>query len=246
MPLSTAADYVTSALKEIGVFAAGEPPPAEDMSDGIDHLNVLINQWTAERLQLFNNTNTIFPIVSGTQTYTVGPTGTVVVTPRPSSIDHVQFINTSSSPSLELQLSPLNDDAWSKVPQKQLTSPFPTCWYWNPTFPNATLNFWPIPTSTTLQGSIYWDTPISGDVVSTTVISVPPGYPRMIIKNLALDLAPSYGSAVTASLQMLAQQAAEAKDVVRTSNQPLLDLSLDQGVLQGGNGLYVYSITAGP
>ena len=245
MALSTAADYITAALKELGVFAAGETPPSEDMDDGLNRLNALLDQYTAENLQLFNNTNTIFPIVSGTSVYTVGPSGTVAI-PRPVYVDHINFINTSVSPVLELQLSPLTDDAWSKVPQKNLTSPFPTCWYWNPTYPNATLNFWPVPTSTTLEGSIYWRTPITAPAALTTTLSLPPAYARMLIKNLAMDSAPTYGSAVTASLQILQQQAMESKDAVRTANNPELELSLDPGTLQGGSGQYVYSILAGP
>jgi hypothetical protein len=69
----------------------------------------------------------------------------------------------------------------------------------------------------------------------STAISLPPGYRRMLVKNLAVDLAPSYEKEVSSALY---EAAVEAKAVVKRANRRLVDMCFDPGALvQGGGGL---------
>ncbi len=188
---TTVRNVITDALREIGVLSASETATADDANSGLSTLNDLMDQWAAEELLIHTTTRTTWPIVSGIQDYTVGIGGTVNVA-RPVFIDHVQFVNTAADPDLEYQLSPLTDDAWSRIALKQQTSPMPTCWYYNPTFPLGALTLWPIPTFTTLLGALYAPEAVAEFASLDTVISLPPGYRRMIVKNLACCLAASY------------------------------------------------------
>ena len=225
-------DIVTAALRELGVKAAGEVVTADEADSGLEELNRLVDQWAGERLLIYRVTRTTWTI-SATQNYTVGTGGTVNVV-RPVYLDHVNLIDTSTDPDQETPLTPLTDDGWAAITQKAATSTQPTNWYYNPTFPLGTLSLWPIPSSATLQGALYAPQQTSEFTSLDEVISLPPGYRRMLVKNLARDLAPSYGRPVHPELK---EEAIESKATVKRNNYRLSDLSFDAAVL-GGNGGY--------
>ena len=239
----TVRDIVTDALREIGVLAAGETPTAEDASGGLSTLNDLIDQWAAERLAIYTLTRTTWTIVSGTQNYTVGTGGTVNIV-RPVYIDHVHFVDTSPDPDIEYQLTPLTDDAWSRVPIKTLTSPYPTCWYYNPTFPLGTLSLWPVPTSATLLGAAYAPQAVAEFTSLDTAVALPPGYRRMLVKNVAVCLCSGYERDPRPDLK---EDAVESMAVVKRSNKRLMDMQIEGGALGQGQGRkYTYNINTGP
>ena len=225
-------DIVTAALRELGVKAAGEVVTADEANSGLEELNRLVDQWAGERLLIYRVTRTTWTI-SATQNYTVGTGGTVNIV-RPVYLDHVNLIDTSTDPDQETPLTPLTDDGWAAITQKAATSTQPTNWYYNPTFPLGTLSLWPIPSSATLQGALYAPQQTSEFTSLDEVISLPPGYRRMLVKNLARDLAPSYGRAVHPELK---EEAIESKATVKRNNYRPSDLSFDAAVL-GGNGGY--------
>jgi len=225
-------DIVTAALRELGVKAAGEVVTADEADSGLEELNRLVDQWAGERLLIYRVTRTTWTI-SATQNYTVGAGGTVNVV-RPVYLDHVNLIDTSTDPDQETPLTPLTDDGWAAITQKAATSTQPTNWYYNPTFPLGTLSLWPIPSSATLQGALYAPQQTSEFASLDEVISLPPGYRRMLVKNLARDLAPSYGRPVHPELK---EEAIESKATVKRNNYRPSDLSFDAAVL-GGNGGY--------
>lgn len=241
--MATALDLITAALVDLNVTAAGEVVPAADALLALTALNRLIDQWAAERLEIYSIARTTWTIVSGTAAYTVGTGGTVNIA-RPVFVDHVNFIDTSPSPDMEYQLTPLTDDAYSKLPQRDLTSSFPSSYYYNPTYPLGALTFWPVPTSSTLLGAIYAPTAVTQIASLATTVALPPGYSRMIVKNLAVELAPSYARQVD---QTLVDQASKAVAIVKRANKRLADLGFDLGALvQGQGGMYAYNIYSGP
>ena len=241
--MATVLDVINLALKEIGVLEAGETATADDSTDGLVTLNHLMDGYAAERLQIYKVTRTTWTIVSGTQTYTIGTGGDVNIA-RPVYIDHVTFIDTSPSKNIEYQLSPLTEDAWARVPIKTLQSPFPTAWYEDAVFPLRTLSFWPVPTSSTLLGGIYVPTAVAEFSATSTAISLPPGYRRMLVKGLAVEMLPSYGRQPHPALL---QAADEAKEVVKRTNTRLLDMNFEGGsLIQGRSRNFVYNILTGP
>ena len=204
MPISTVSDLVRSALLEIGVLAAGETLPSDKGADGLDSLNLLLDQFAAEGRMIFTVTRTTWTIVSGTASYAVG-SGAAVNRARPNlaQIEHINFQDTSITPVLELPLLPLTEDAYAAIPQKTLTSRLPTNWYYNPTFPTGTITLWPVPTASTLQGVLYAWTQLAQFAALTDSLSLPPGYARMLIKNLAADMAGQYAVQVTREQPLL-------------------------------------------
>lgn len=241
MPISTASDICTSALKEINVVAAGETPSSDESADALDALNVLLDEWRAQRLAIpYPQTRTTWTIVSGTASYTVGSGGDVNRA-RPDYINHVYYQDTAPTPDQEYPMDPLSDDAYAIWPQKALTSTLPSYWYYSPTYPTGTLYLLPIPTSSTLQGVMYAPTGLTDFAALTDSLSLPSGYKRALIKNLALDLALSYGREVGD----LGTEARDTLQTVKALNLRMMDMRTEAAAL-GYSDLYGWSIRLGP
>jgi len=240
--MATVRDVITTALKEIGVLAAGETATADDAADGFAMLNRLIDQKAAERLFIYTVTRTTWTIVSGTGTYTVGTGGTVNVA-RPVIIEHISFQDTSTSPDTEYPLHELTENAWAALRFKDQTDTLPVSYYYNPTFPLGTLKLWPAPTSATLEGVIYHPQAVTQFAGLTTSISLPPGYEEFLVTNLAVRMTSTYGRALD---PMLLQRAREAEGIIKRANKRLVDLTFDAGALIGGaQRMRGYDITQG-
>ena len=161
--------------------------------------------------------------------------------PRPERLyaGNVRLLNTALTPELETDLTMLTDAGWQGMPQKSLTSTQPTHWYYNPTFPFGTLTFWPVPTGSDLSFAIYVPTQVPQFLTLDDVVSLPPGFERMLVKNLALDLAPSYK--VNPS-QLLVKQAADSVATFKRANYREQDMTFPAAVLNNDTGRGRYDI----
>lgn len=238
--MTTALDICNGALKKLGVLAAGEVLSADDAGDALIALNGLLDQWASERLQIYTVTRTTFTITASTQNYSVGSGSTVNVV-RPVYVNDIHFQDTSVSPVLEYGLNALTDDAWANLAQHTITSPYPQSFYYNPTFPTGTISFWPVPTSTTLQGVLYAPTAVPEFAALSTTVSLPPGYRHMLVTNLALELAPDYDRQPNPALVEAARNSMAS---VKRANFRLSDLSMPPGAMVSGAPWY--DINQGP
>ncbi len=212
--MATVSDIITDALIDLAVLGAGETLSTADADGGLRALNRLVDQWAAERLAIYAITRTPWTIVASDGQYTVGTGGDINVA-RPVFLDHVHLIDTSTDPDQETELKPFTDDQWAALGLKALTSPYPSRWYYNPTYPLGTLDLWPVPTGTTLQGALYAPAAVSEFAALTTTISLPPGWREMLVTNLAIRLAPSYGAQPS---PLLLRQAEKSMATVRGAN----------------------------
>lgn len=168
--------------------------------------------------------------------------GGAILIPRPIFVNGVSYVDTTLTTLTEVPLIELTDQAWQSLSMKAMTSTVPTHYYYNPTYPEGTLQFWPIPTSSTLRGVIYVPTPTSQFSTLDDVVTLPPGYEQMIVKNLALQLCPSYK--VNPS-PLLVKQAADTLAIVKRANYRPTDMSFSASALVGNRGAYWYDIRTG-
>lgn len=226
-------DLITTALKRINVIGAGETPTNDDLSDGFARLKTMLGQWRIQNLTVPYRSRTTWTITSikgklGAP-YTVGPGGDINVArpPVPSEIT-VRFQDTSVTPTLEYPLTPLTSDAWERIPQKDLTSPLPTSYYYQPTYSGGlgSLYLWFVPTQSSLQGVFYAPAPLADPVTYTDVIVLPDGYEGALVDNLAVYLFPEYRELVPIDPQ-LQQAAARSFDLLKRVNVAMLDLTVD-------------------
>ena len=135
----------------------------------------------------------------------------------------------------------MTDDEWARTTLKTLQSTLPQQFYYNPTFPLGTLTLWPVPVSppAPLTGVLYAPEQIGEFTALNTVIDLPPGYRRMIVKGLAVELAASYQRNLAPEL---VQAAIDSEYIVKRSNVRLNEMSFDSSVLDGGShGYYIRS-----
>ena len=231
---TTFADIATDALLDLGVVAAGETPTSDDLNNALRAMNRQLDQYAAERLQIYTVTASTCTIVSGTQTYTLGAGGDVNVV-RPTYLERVTYTFTPPGGTypVEFPLIPMTDRDWEAQPLKTMQSTLPLNYYYNPTFPLGTLKLWPIPTSppATLTLTVYAPQQVGEFTALSTVIALPPGYRRMLVKNLAVEMAPSYQRNVAPELQRAAD---DSKGAVKASNVRMSDMSFDPACLGMG------------
>lgn len=229
--MATVSDSVASALKRIGVLGAGETADSDDSADALTALNTFLDGCKAERLLIPFIQRTTWTITANDGEYSVGSGGDINID-RPVFINEVRYNETSGSPDSEYPLIKLTDDGYASWTQKAATATNPSHWYYRPTYASSrgTLLLLPVPTSSTLEGVIYYGSPIATFTALSDTVTVPQGYQRFLETNLALELCPFYGKEPS---PLLVQQARESKAVVKSANIPMMDMGMDAAVLGG-------------
>jgi hypothetical protein len=238
-------DLITQACRRINVIQEGESPTAAMMDDAFARFNDLIDSVCGnDELLIYTISRTTWTISSTKGTlaspYTVGSGGDININ-RPTFLPDgaVRYQDTSVTPTLEYPLTPLTDDAWRLLPQKNLTSPLPTSYYYNPTFAAGlgSLYLWLVPTQTTLQGVMYYPAQVTRFNSISDTIALPPGYNRFLRDNLAVELASEFRENVPVDPTLMAS-AAQSKAIVKRKNHRLSDLSIDTALLPTRRSLY--------
>lgn len=200
--MATVRDLVYAALEEINVTAQGEVPTTAEAQKALDVLGRLQDRWSTERLYLFTVTRTLFTITQATS-FSVGSGGDINIT-RPTYIDAVHLVDTSSDPDGESPLGKMLEEDYRNYPTKAGTAAIPSSWYYSPTYPLGALYLIPIPTSSGFQGAVYAPTPVTKYTSLDTSVSLPPGYEELIVSNLAVRCAPTFGAQVHPELKAAA------------------------------------------
>jgi hypothetical protein len=229
--VTTARTIITRSLKLIGALAEGETPTAEAANDALATLNDLIAGWQAEQVPVHTLTRATLALVSGQASYTIGDGGDFNRA-WPYTVPRASFL-TASTPVTETPLQVLYEQEWQDLSTKTLTSTTPVAIYYNPTYPLGRLHVYPVATDATATLVIYVHEPVATLATLDTVLSLPPGYQKMIRYNLALELAPEYGRTPDPQIRLIAQQTLGA--IKRTNFRPAL-LRVDAALLAGGGG----------
>lgn len=224
--MTTALQLVTASLRKLGAVAAGETPDADEQSDALESLNQILESWNLKGLALFRRENAAYTLVPSQQAYSVG-SGADFDGARPITL-HSAFVTRGG---IDYPLAVLTQAQWNDILQKSTESQLPEAVYYEPTFPDGTLRFWPVPLEA-LPVTLAIDMQLAVVADINDDLSFPPGYERALLYALAVDLAPEY-PAVTLSQSVIdaADEAlADIKRANNTQNQPAtFDLALAGG-----------------
>lgn len=232
--MGTFNDLATRALQRIGVIQSGEVLSAADAQLCLDAANALIDQWKTEELTVYKRDSATWTL-SNTASYSIG-TGQTINIARPGtveSIDGVTLVDTTPDPDNEIPLEQLSVDRWRLVAQKALTSAWPAAWYYEPTYPYGTLYIFPRVTGTGLQGKIYVLSPLDEFSTVSAAYSLPPAYRRMLISNLAVEVAPEFDKEPTGFLM---KQATDSMAAVKRANFRPEEITFPRGSFFPGGG----------
>ena len=217
--MSTALDIIKGSLRLIGVVDADEAPTSSESEAALLAMQQMIESWSSDNIMIPYITNESFSLVIGTASYTVG-TGGDFNTDRPQSILDA-YIRTSAGGDLGLEI--IGEKEYNRINSKGYSGQ-PTRLYYVPEYPLGKIYLDAAPSDAT---DIYIDSlkPLSSPTALTTSISFPPGYDRALRFNLAVDLAPEYGTSVRQEVVFAADSALEN---LKTKNLRVPELSTSE------------------
>lgn len=232
--MSTVRDLVKGSLRLLGAIATGETASAEEQADALSALNDMLDSWSTEGLIVDARVRETFTFTAGDGTYTLG-TGGDFSTDRPLRIENASVIQSGST--LEMPIEIITVDQYAEIGLKSLQSSFPTRLYAEGTYPLETLNFWPVPSEAATLVLYSWK-PLATYASANVDVELPQGFARALRYNLAVELAPEYGKAVSAEIAAIAQ---ESKDNLKRMNTKVNVLSCDQAVLARPSSFNIYT-----
>lgn len=225
--MATVAELIRGAFGVLGVLAASESPGAAEQADGLEALNDMLDSWAGERLVLhatLRSTHTLTPALSP---HTIGTGGTFATT-RPVRVDRASIV-LAGSPGSETPLPILSDAEWQNT-QGKTTSGTPVALWIETAHPLEKLWLNPVPNAADTLVLYSWQQ-LGRFASAATTVDLPPGYSRALRFNLAKELGPEYGVALSAEAMDIAN---ESKATLKRVNQQPTYLRCDPAVLSAG------------
>jgi hypothetical protein len=240
----TANDIIRASMRLIQVSAVDTDLTAQELQDGLESLNRMLDSWSADELTLYQVIREQFPLVSGQNPYSMGYGGNFN-TSRPMKIVDAYLILNNGSIPVSYPMQVLGYDDYNAVRLKTLSTNFPNYIYYQPSFPLAEVYIYPIfaPNDPSTQGPAYinltsWK-PFDMILDPTSYMSFPPGYWEAIVFNLAVRIAEEYQFSIR---ETTVQLAASALKRVKRLNQRTVTLQTDVALMNTSQLRYnIYS-----
>lgn len=181
--MTSMSDVITSAGHALGYLGRTEVLSAGDANDGLTCFNNMLDSWSNESLSAYVSVLQNFPLVANQSAYTIG-TGGNFNTARPLDILQA-FVRDGNN--IDYQIDIVPQQQWNEITQKTVTSQIPNTLFYYSTFPLGIINIFPVPL---LSYTLFFTSTLDQVTSSLlpTAISMPPGYLRAYILNLALEM----------------------------------------------------------
>lgn len=228
----TKRDLCTAALQELGVLDPEDTASDADMNTASGAFDRLYDSWNAQRQAVYADVFAEFTLTASLSPQTIGPTGNMVVTQRPVSIEGANLVLTSGSLDVSRPIGIRDAAWWTRQQVKGLSTDVPTDLYYQPDWPNGKAFFWPVPDSAVvveLQNRML----LSALTLNDT-FTMPPGYYNATMLSLAEMCARPFAKQVTPDLRM---DAAAARGVIFSNNRTTPNIATaDYGMPRSGGG----------
>lgn len=187
----TAGSLINAILKQLGIGLNSETPTAEETNDVLLHLNLFLKENSVHGLKTWLRKTEAITMVASTASYTLGPTGTVVMD-RPNAIidAYIRDENDYDRP-----LTSLSQEEYIHLPDKTLTSTDVIQYHYDPQLTNGVLYLFPVPNSTAATNDtlyIVYTKPIDDLDATTDDIEIPVEWYNAALWNVADVMAISY------------------------------------------------------
>lgn len=137
-------DVINASLRTLGVIGVGESPVSEDLTNCSQALNILIKSWVKDGIPLWVTQDISVPCVTGQDTYSLGPTGDIVMS-RPMRIVDA-FIRDSNN--LDTTLIQISRQEYDVLGNK-FSQGIPNQFYYDNQIPNGNLILYNVPVDST-------------------------------------------------------------------------------------------------
>lgn len=191
----TVAQFLRSSLRLIQVTN----PTAAELNDALEALNLMLSDWSTSPLGIHKLTRVTFPTVARTGAYTIG-SGADIDTVRPNRIG-VSFCRDMGQDS---RIEPISAEDYADKGDKFIEAT-PEELYYEKSYPQGVVFLWPVPDKV-YDVFLYIQSPLASYTSTSDDLNLPPEYHTAIKYNLAIAMAPEFGTSVS---QEVAVSAAE-------------------------------------
>jgi hypothetical protein len=210
--MTTVQDLVKEALVTVKALANGEPASPAMSTIGLTRFNEVLEALSIQNLAVFSTLQTTFPLVAGTGSYTIGPSG-VVTAQRPP------FLQTAfvSYQGVDFPVEVKTEQEYANLALK--TQPgIPQWLIYDPAYPNGVMVLWPVPNVAATM-TIYQNKEFTAAATLYDTFAMPPGYRRMIRLLLAWELTTDYPGMKPSEMEKLESDAKGALALVKRNNK---------------------------
>jgi len=196
MAETTARDLCKKAMQKSGILFKNDTPDDDEINDVFDTLNDLLDSWSNDSLFIYARTWENFVMNSGQPLYTIGP-GADFDTVRPIIIAAAYTVMPGATTTYPIKV--ISDEAYANQILVKSTIGIPEFVNYDNGYPTGKLRFWTVPS---MQLNLYLLTEKQLTTFATLdqLIIFPPGWKRMIIANLAVEICAEYGQPTPAQL----------------------------------------------
>jgi len=231
--MTLASDLINLALTDSGVLGVGQSPQAQDTSDTLRRLNMMIAQWSQRRWLVYHLVDTGL-VMTGAQSYTVGTGGDFNIT-RPAGIEGAyirQVVPISPTPVDWWLDQCMSREEYSQICLKNMNASPSETFFYDSDYPLGRIYPWPIPSSSfelhILTRQVLQQFATVGDTVT-----LPPEYEEAIYANLMVRLRSAYRLPPDPGINGLAKA---SLNTIRRANFQIGRLNLPQTLYHGGGG----------
>lgn len=237
MATFTATEIMEKAMIKATIIYPGETIPTTKKTQVFDELNNLLESWSLRGSILYAGIRETFNLTSGTSEYTFGSGGDFN-SARPTHLLDESYVSEGDR---DYKIVLREIDRYNLVPFKS-NSGVPEIIAYSPEFPLGKVYISPAPNSG-LTVTITSVKQLVSFPDQTTNVSLPPGYARAIIANLAIEISPNFGKKVPDELAAIAGSSLSA--VLKANKKIPKKMRAEQltRVLRGGTRT---SIDSGP
>jgi hypothetical protein len=207
--------------------ASGETVEAALAQDALTVLHQMISGWNLDSLLIYQIDRVVVEMTTS-QTYTVGVGGTINI-PRPVRLDRVNWRDESQTPALELPLYAMPDADYQALRVRETSASMPTKFYYDRAYALGTLFLWPRPTQTKQLVLFPWH-PWDATMGLSATVTLPPGYERLLVFSLAVELSAQPGARLSPVALKIAD---DARRLIENSNAEIPVLSLPNALYGG-------------
>lgn len=242
-------ELARQSLRTIGAIGQGVEPTGNDIDVSFEAANDMFDAWAAQRLTIFQQLRSVFPLVANQggplAPITIGVGGDFNVA-RPLWIPNANLNVLTTTPAFEYPLTILEPDEYARTAIKNMSSAMPTALFYNGKFDTSGADaglgdifLYPVPNGQMpLELVLYRPVAMTGFAdKATTEYSFPPGYKEAIRYQLAKRLAVEFQIEMSAEAQQLC---VDTFAVIQRDNAPIPNMRSDYGVpgVGAGSGLY--------
>jgi hypothetical protein len=207
--VTTARGIIKKSLQKIGVLVKQEDPTADEAVDALDALNAMLSSWSNDSMNIYARVWESFPLVASDGQYTIGTGGDFNTTRPIQLIDAYTRLSTYDQP-----MRIVTDEIYASITNKN-TLGRPDMITFDNAFPLATIRLYPVPDQ---NYTLFIQSEKElAQFTLDQVVSLPAGWERALIYNLAIELAPEYGQEVNQAVFSIAMNAKML--IMRTINR---------------------------